>query len=44
MAILIGPAALGVPMGILFFPVGLTMLVIAVVLGVVGVVGSLIRR
>ena len=42
MALLLG--AMAIPMGILFFPVGLTMFAIALVLGVVGVVGTLIRR
>ena len=42
MALLLGVMA--IPMGILFFPVGLTMFAIALVLGVVGVVGTLIRR
>ncbi len=42
MALLIG--GMSIPMGLLFFPVGLTMLAIAVVLGVVGIVGSMLRK
>lgn len=42
MAILLG--GMSIPMGLLFFPVGLTMFAIALVLGVVGVVGVLIRK